>query len=186
MNSVIDKKDILINVVLFQVLWFVAILGQGLWALIPLAFMFIHLVLMRNKQTQCVLVLLVLASIGIVFDSIYHYMGLYQFSSESLTLAYLNLPIWLACLWIGFCLTLPVSLAWLVKKPYLFILACSLLGPISYLAGRRLGGLEFSNSNLWLLALEWCVFSIIALIFLFPKLAVLDSSPVFLKKESSC
>ena len=181
MNSIIDKKDILINAVLFQILWFVAILGQGIWAFIPLAFMCIHLLSMRKKQAQYVLVLLVLASIGVVFDSIYHYIGVYQFASDSLMLAYLNLPIWL-----GFCLTLPVSLSWLVKKPYLFIFACSLLGPMSYLAGRRLGGLEFSDANLWLLALEWWVFSIIALTLLFPKLGVLNSSPVFLEEESSC
>ena len=186
MNALIESKHVLTNALLFQILWFSAILGQGYWSLIPLSFMFVHLFSMGKYLTISLIPLVVLAVIGVVFDSIFNYAGVYQFSSESLSLPFLGIPVWLATLWLGFCLTLPVSLAWLIKKPYLFVIGCALLGPMSYLAGRRLEALNFADANIWLLAIEWCVFSIIALIILFPKLGVSKTPLIFLKKESAC
>lgn len=183
MHTLIENKHVLINALLFQVLWFVAILGQNMWSLMPLALMLVHFFIIGNKQF---LGIVSLAFLGILIDSAFNFAGIYHFSTASLTLPYINLPVWLASLWLGFCLCLPISLAWLLKKPYLLIIACSLMGPISYLAGRRLGALSFSDANVWLLVLEWCMFSIIVLIVLFPKLGEDAASPLFSKKKSLC
>ncbi len=183
MHTLIENKHVLINALLFQVLWFVAILAQDTWSLIPLVLMLAHFLLIANKH---LLAVLSLAFLGILIDSAFNFAGIYHFSVVSHTLPYLNLPVWLASLWLGFCLSLPISLAWLLKKPHFLVVVCSLMGPVSYLAGRRLGALSFADANIWLLVLEWCIFSIIALIVLFPKLGVGTASPIFSKKKCLC
>lgn len=186
LNVILENKHILINALLFQILWFVAILGQWYWALIPLALMLTHLFFIRNDLPVNILPLLLLGVIGMTFDRTFNYVGIYQFSEPSPSLPYLNLPIWLATLWLGFCFTLALSLAWLVKKAYVFVLACSLMGPLSYLAGRRLEALSFSDANIWILALEWCVFSVVALIVLLPRLGISLKSAISFKKHALC
>lgn len=183
MNTLFENKHNVLNAILFQLCWFSAILGEWYLALIPLLVMFVHIVILK---TPGLFLLLALSLIGMCFDSIYHFLGVYQFESNTAVIPFLNLPLWLAVLWLAFCMTLPISLVWMLRKPYLFVIGCSILGPLSYLAGRRLGVLEFSDSNLWFLILEWCVFSIIALLFLFPKLVVSKAPPIFFKKESTC
>tara|TARA_R110002167_G_scaffold118753_12_gene295515 strand:+ start:25 stop:585 length:561 start_codon:yes stop_codon:yes gene_type:complete len=186
MNALFENKHVLTNALLFQVLWFVAILAGWYWALIPLAFMLTHLIVIRSRMPVSILLLLLLSCIGMIFDGILNYIGVYQFAVVSPQIPYLELPVWLACLWIGFCFTLPLSLAWLVKKPYFFVIACTLLGPISYLAGRRLEVLNFSDANIWFLVLEWCLFSVVSLVFLLPRLGVALTFPNAFKKESTC
>jgi hypothetical protein len=93
--------------------------------------MLAHLFVIRKTLAIGIFPLLILTVIGISFDSILNFIGVYQFSADSLLLPYLDLPLWLASLWLGFCLTLPVSLAWLIKKPYLFVVGCTLLGPLA-------------------------------------------------------
>tara|TARA_R110001599_G_scaffold301415_1_gene507024 strand:- start:7116 stop:7676 length:561 start_codon:yes stop_codon:yes gene_type:complete len=186
MNTLRKNKHVLTNALLFQVLWFVAILGEWYWALVPLALMLAHLLVIRKQLPLSILSLVLLSCIGIVFDSIFNYMGIYQFSVASPEIPYFGLPVWLASLWLGFCFTLPLSLVWLVKKAYLFVLACALMGPISYLAGRHLEALNFSDANILFLVAEWCVFSILALMFLQPRLRVSSVLPNSFKKESTC
>jgi hypothetical protein len=183
MKALYANKHNISNAVLFQFCWFTAILGEWYLALIPLVVMFVHLVFIKATG---LFILIVLSLIGMTFDSIYHYLGVYQFAPDTVFIPLLNIPLWLSMLWLAFCMTLPVSLAWMLRKPYLFVLGCSLLGPVSYMAGRRFGVLEFSDSNAWFLILEWSVFSLIALIFLFSKLTVSKASLTFFKKESIC
>ena len=148
--------------------------------------MLIHLIVAQYRSFWRLASLLLLAFIGVSLDSIFNFIGIYQFSVSTMVLPVFGLPVWLVCLWVGFCFTLPLSLAWLIRKPYFFVLACTLLGPMSYLAGRRLEALSFRDGNIWLLALEWCVFSIIILVVLFPKLGVSKADPIFLKNETPC
>jgi hypothetical protein len=186
MNTLLQNKHVIANALLFQALWFVAILGEWYWALIPLALMLSHLFSISKQLPVNILPLLLLACFGMIFDSALKYIGVYQFSVVSPVIPYLDLPMWLAALWLGFCLTLPLSLAWLVKNAYLFVLACSLMGPVSYLAGRRLEALNFSDANIWFLVLEWCVFSILALAVLLPSIKVSIASSVSFKNKSTC
>jgi hypothetical protein len=183
MKALYANKHNILNAVLFQFCWFTAIFSEWYLALIPLTLMLVHLVFIKMSW---LFILLILSLIGMTFDSIYHYLGVYQFAPDTLVLPLLNIPLWLSILWLAFCLTLPISLAWMLRKPYLFVLGCSVLGPVSYIAGRRFGVLDFSDSNAWFLILEWSVFSLIALIFLLPKLGLFKAFPNFFKKESTC
>lgn len=166
-------SDILINAVLFQACWFTAVIAGGYWALLPVSMMLIHYWL--TIKPSSLMMLCWLAFFGILLDSLYLALNVYQFA-ESPALPLLNLPVWLACLWLGFCLSLPVSLAWLVRKPYFFVLACAVFGPLSYLAGRHWQVVNFQNHEIMLLALEWCVFSIVAGVALQEKLGMSSES----------
>lgn len=160
-------KDILINALLFQLCWFTAVLAGGYWALLPLGLMFGHYCRVLGRQALGVV--LALSLFGMAFDSLYLYLGVYQVTSL-VNLPLLNIPLWLACLWLAFCLCLPLSLAWLVKKNYIFVLACAILGPVSYLAGRQLEVIDFSESAIAFLALEWGIFAFVVCLFLLPSL----------------
>ena len=186
MKALMDNKHLLINALLFQIVWFIAVLQQSIWAALPVGLMLMHLLIVQKRSFWRVASLVLLAFIGVSLDSVFNFIGIYHFSVTNLLLPMFGLPVWLVCLWLGFCLTLPLSLAWLIKKPYFFVLGCTLLGPISYLAGRRFEAIGFSDANIWLLVVEWCVFSIIALVFLFPKLGVSKASPIFFKNETPC
>lgn len=186
MNSLKANKHIFLNAGLFQVCWFSAVLGYWYVSLGFLMVMALHLFISRKETVFGFVCLSVLGIIGMSLDSLYRYLGVYHFSNDVFTIPYLNLPVWLACLWLAFCFTLTLSLSWLLQKPILFILLCTIMGPLSYIAGRRFEVLDFADSNIWMLALEWSVFSVIALLILFPKLGVSRAPSLFLKKRSTC
>lgn len=166
MHEAVSKKNILINAILFQCCWFAAILLGWVVAIIPLAAMLVHYFLIMGGRG--LLLVLLLSVIGMMFDSLYLYLSIYQFNPASAVLPILGIPLFLVCLWVGFCLTLPVSLAWLVQKPRYFLSLCVIFGPLSYLAGRRLGALEFSNNDLVFLFIEWMIMAVFMLLLLLP------------------
>ncbi len=156
-----NTVHILANAVLFQICWFVAILAGGYWALIPLLLMCCHYVFyMGAKYLRPVLLL---SLVGILIDSAYLGVNIYTVTETSALVPFLGLPVWLACLWIGFCACLPVSLAWLLKEKYWFVLLTTVMGPISYIAGRRLGAIDFTNSSLLWIVAEWLLIALLTL-----------------------
>jgi len=179
-----SMQHILINAFLFQLCWFSAVLMGSYWALLPLGLMFLHYLQVRG--TTGLLVVLLLGVLGIMFDSLYLYLGIYHLDVQTAALPLLNLPVWLVCLWLGFCLSLPLSLAWLVKKPVYFIVGCMLLGPVSYLAGRRLQAIDFADINIGFLVLEWAVFAFLVCLVLWPKLTAGTQLPIVSRKPGSC
>lgn len=186
MSELLDKKHVIMNAILFQLCWFSAILIEWYIALIPLIVMIVHIISLRHNTRLSIKPLILLSMMGIVMDSILKYVGVYDFSDTTALLPFLDLPLWLAVLWFNFCFTLSISLEWLLRKPLVFTLACMLMGPVSYLAGRRFEVVAFSDSNLWILSLEWLIFALISLFVLLPKLGVANVPPFFLKKGSAC
>lgn len=179
-----STQHMLINAVLFQLCWFSAVLMASYWALLPLGLMFLHYLQVRG--TTGLLIVILLGVLGILFDSLYLYLGIYHLDAQTAVLPLLNLPVWLACLWLGFCLSLPLSLAWLVKKPAYFIVGCMILGPVSYMAGRRLQAIDFSDINIGFLVLEWAVFAFLICLALGPKLTAAAELSIVSRKPSSC
>lgn len=184
LSDALSKKHMLINVVLFQLCWFSAVLYGSYWGLLPLGLMFLHYLKVRG--TAGLLTVLLLGVLGIMFDSLYLYLGIYHLNAQTADLPLLNLPVWLACLWLGFCLSLPLSLAWLIKKPVYFVVGCMILGPVSYLAGRRLQAIDFADMNIGFLVLEWAVFAFLVCLVLVPKLTAAAELSIESRKPSSC
>jgi len=154
-------QHMLINAVLFQCCWFLAIFSDWYWAVMPLLLMVIHIYRISACKLYELKLAVVIAFTGITIDTLFKVNGIYSFGNE-LLLTERSVPIWLAILWVGFALTINHSLNWLVKKAPLFIVGCAIAGPISYSAGRANGVIDFSNQSLVIISIEWVVIALTA------------------------
>lgn len=142
------------NALVFQGLWFSAVLGH-----VGLAVLCVLLLLIQGLQQGWLRArwpqLLAIAALGMAADAGLTLMGAYSFPQIQ---GVWPLPAWLMCLWLGFVTTLPASLAWLLRKPAVAVAAFAVAGPLSYAAGRALGALQFDNPVLLATAFLWaCV-----------------------------
>lgn len=146
-------KHKIINAVLFQSLWFTAILTGWLYALPLMLVHLAHFVLVeRNVKTR--LSCFALALIGIIADSILGLVGVYDFDADNLMVFGL-IPLWLCYMWLGFSICLPLSLSWLLRSPLMLLAFFSIGGTLSYVAGRQLGALGFDDSAIAVIAVVW-------------------------------
>lgn len=138
-----NVRVVIINAVMFQALWFVAVQGSDVWALVATAFFFfIHAVFLIQDQKTWFAILL-FGLVGWLVDSsianlgIVHYHGSYDGLSVSIG------PLWLLCLWFCFSSTVFLSLQWLSRYLWIAALLGLLIAPSSYLLG-----LKLSNSSI--------------------------------------
>jgi hypothetical protein len=152
---------LVINFVAFQVGWFSSVLGgaEGLPWLGPIAVLLIvayHLY--RAEQAQKELLLVVFCGLlGAVFDSVL--VSLNWVGYPSGTFVDGIAPYWIIGMWMLFATTLNMSMRWL-KNRYLIAAVLGLVaGPLSYVAGQKLGGIEFIDrpSALVALGIGWAV-----------------------------
>jgi hypothetical protein len=69
-------------------------------------------------------------------------------------------PIWIVALWMAFGTSLNVSLAWLHGRAWLAAVLGAVSGPLAYIAGRKLGAVDFGPPDrepLLVLSLVWAV-----------------------------
>lgn len=130
----------LANVMIFQIGWFVCILGGSVWAAFFTAIVLvIHFLVSACRFDDCVAVVLAIA-LGLVHDFILIHAGQIQFM-ESAQLP----PLWLGCLWALLGITLNHSLKWIYSRPLWSSLLGAIFAPLSYLAGVRLSSAEWSS-----------------------------------------
>ena len=156
------KTHLVINAVLFQVIWFLAIFTEWYWAFLALIALASHTYAISSNRMQDLKLLVVIGFTGITIDTFFKVNGLYSFGGE-LSLTERSVPLWLCTLWCGFALTLNYSLNWMVKKPSLFIIGCAVAGPVSYSAGRANGVIDFADSSLLVLSAEWMFIAVLTL-----------------------
>lgn len=159
----------IINGILFQLIWLSVIKGFTLLGLALLSVMFIHYLfyLLRDADrivAANLLFCLKVAVVGITVDTLYTLSSFYSFPSyEHHQLGVI--PSWLCMLWVGFSLTLTMSLHFIVVKERLFKILCTIFGPLSYLAAREYGAIDFSNAVLLFIAIEWLVIGAVIIYF---------------------
>lgn len=142
----------LLNIAIYQLVWFVAVIGGESLAWLALVLILVHFVLTPLPKTDLVLAVLVLI-IGMVVDGTLRQSGFFVFAEDRFPI-----PLWLGCIWIALATLFNHSLHWLKKRLVLAGLLGAIGGPIAYLAGGRLGVAEFSLSLPWsitVLALVW-------------------------------
>ena len=147
--------NLLANIVVFQVGWFATVLGaaNGLPWIGPaaaLAAVALHLRFAARPGVELRLVLTALG-LGLVADSLLLATGWISYPN-GLWLPGVA-PYWIAALWVLFSCTLNVSMRWLKGRYWLAALFGAVGGPMSYLAGARLGAMTFVDSTLALTAL---------------------------------
>jgi len=140
-----------INAALFQAGWIVCVMERGLLALgATLLILAIHGYRYRRDPGEWSVIAGV-GLLGIAQDTLLMHAGVLQFTTQLLP------PLWLICIWMLFATTLQHSFHWLHnRKPVAAILG-AVAGPLSYLAGERLGALTINHEWLPALAATWAL-----------------------------
>ena len=157
-------KPLLLNVVLFQAGWFACVVGaaherEAPAVLLSAVIVAWHIARAKNWRGELALVALVTLAGGL-WDS---FMGLA--GGLALRTAWpadwpaLLAPAWILALWALFATTLNVSLGWLHGRFLAAAALGALFGPLTYLAGARLGAASIARPlpTLTLIALGWAV-----------------------------
>jgi hypothetical protein len=152
---------VLANAVAFKLVWAAAILGAanlspwlGVWA--AAAVLTGHLWAVSNKHQELRLVLLT-ALIGFSSDSLFAATGMLQYTSGQFA-TWMG-PVWIFGLWIAFGTTLNVAFRWLQNRWMLATVLGAVSGPMSYLAGSKMGAVSFADPTLAMISLSatWAV-----------------------------
>lgn len=143
------------NLVGFQLAWLALVLGAaaGLWwagALFGLGWLAFHLASLGARRRIDGALIALAGCVGALADSTLVAAGLLAFPEVSRVgpLA----PPWMAVLWMAFAATLPHSLGWLARRPWLAAAAGAAAGPLAYRAGEALGAIALPAGAVSLLA----------------------------------
>jgi hypothetical protein len=150
----------LLNFAMFYLGWFACVMGAGhgqLWLgpSVVAALVLIHLYLTPRPAQETSLILLV-GIFGFAIDTLQASAGLYAFTRTSA--APWLCPLWMVALWMIFATTLNASMAWLAGRYGLAAALGALCGPVSYVAGARLGAIELpahASASLVAIAIVW-------------------------------
>ena len=154
-------KRTLLNFVAFQIGWFACVLsaanGLPLLGLVVVSLVVVlHVQFSEWRSHELILVCLAVV-MGLVFDSLLVISGWLQYPSGVLLPGIA--PYWILAMWALFATTLNVSMSWLKGKAILASVLGAVFGPLSYMAGQRLGAIEFVNfqSAIIALAIIWAL-----------------------------
>ncbi len=151
-----------LNFALYYAGWFACILGPA-WGYpwtgtaIAVALIACHLALARRRRDEIELMVWAMA-LGTVLDTVQIALGALRFPVGSVV-AWLPPP-WLIVLWAQFAATFHFSMGWLKGRPWTAAAFGAVGGPLAFLAGRRLGVVEFHPEtwpSLLSLAVVWAL-----------------------------
>jgi hypothetical protein len=149
------------NFVVLEVAWLACVLGGAndralAGTMVAGAVIGLHLSLAQQPRKEALLIAVV-AMIGLAWDSLLVALGLLSYPTGNFAPGFA--PYWIVAMWAVFATSLNLSLAWLKGRPWLAVLVGLVGGPLSYLAGERLGGVQMSDMTLALgmQALGWAV-----------------------------
>ncbi|MBT8361137.1 MAG: DUF2878 domain-containing protein, partial [Deltaproteobacteria bacterium] len=83
-----------INLIIYQITWFICVLGGNDLSWIPLIFLGIHLYLSPYRKADSMLII-ALFCVGIVIDGTLKVLGLFNFTSDSFPIPYWLMVVWL-------------------------------------------------------------------------------------------
>ncbi|MEM7430748.1 MAG: DUF2878 domain-containing protein [Pseudomonadota bacterium] len=151
----------ILNFIAFQIGWFSSVFGgakQMPWlgpAIVMIALV-LHFYFARRPLREVWLVI-GCAAMGTVFDSILVVTGWVAYPSGMLfeTMA----PYWIISMWMLFATTLNVSMRWLRGREALAAVFGFIGGPLAYIAGQKIGGIELIDpvAALLTLGIGWAV-----------------------------
>ena len=143
---------ILVNVVLYQFIWFLCVLGGNKGAFAALPLLLLHLALSSSRRADLQMMCFMLF-LGVLVDGTLQHVGFFTFTNPGFPI-----PVWLMVIWLGLAITPHHSLAWMKNRPLLSAVFGALGGPAAYWAGAQLGAASFSwplLQALPLLAVVW-------------------------------
>ena len=151
----------IINVAAFKLGWLSSVVGgaqQLPWLGPVVVCMAIALHLFRAERPSSELMLIISCGlIGAFFDSTLVAAGWVTFPSGMFS-EFLA-PYWIVTMWMLFATTLNLSMRWMRGRPWLAAAFGLAGGPLAYLAGQKIGGIQFVDqyAALTMLAIGWAV-----------------------------
>ncbi len=146
---------LLINYSVFQIAWLSSVIGgaQQMPLLGPLAVLVALLIHLRAARRPFEEILLVLCCglIGAAFDSVLVAFGWVDYFSGQFS--NVLAPYWIITMWMLFATTLNVSMRFLRGRPWMAAVFGLTGGPLSYIAGEKLGGIQLTSPVEALIAL---------------------------------
>jgi hypothetical protein len=155
--------QLILSILLFQATWLSAAFGYEYISGVGVIGLIFALKFSQANFIQIILAGGLALGLGIIMDSGLYGVGVYEFPDTDI-LYYFNIPIWLLTMWVAFSITLFSSFYWALAKPVVFIIICALLGPVSYLAGREIGIIQFQNISLFIMVFSWTVWAAVFLL----------------------
>nr|WP_320012368.1 DUF2878 domain-containing protein [uncultured Desulfobulbus sp.] len=144
-----------VNACLYQLCWFLAVLGGNAGAIVALGLILLHLLFSAKRRADLRMTLLLLFA-GLLIDGTLQQVGCISFSQTGGAI----LPFWLLVIWGALAMTPNHCLAWLKGRLLLAAVFGGLGGPAAYWGGVRLGGASFQwdlGVSLLVLALIWAI-----------------------------
>ena len=147
----------LINFLLFQAIWFGAVFfaNSAIWLVI--AALAIHFYISKTRILDAKIIV-ICGVAGLFVDSLLLNFEFFEFYTGQ-WVGYL-VPPWLVMIWVGFGITLNHSLSYFQQKPVWCVIGGAISGPLSYLAGERLGAISLPQPlfhTIIVLALVWSI-----------------------------
>lgn len=154
-----------INLVGYQLVWFIAVAGAGrerAWPGVIAMVVFAAWQLMVSRHRRLDLSLIATAfTVGVVLDGLLAASGLLRYAAAAPALPPGGAPLWILALWISFALTITRSLAWLKGRTMVAAVLGAVGAPLAYLgAARGWDAVEFAQpawQGLLCLAVGWAV-----------------------------
>jgi hypothetical protein len=143
---------IIANAAVYQLSWFLAVLGGNMGAWLAIGMLLLHLAFSSVRMADIQMMLLLLCT-GLVVDGTLHQIGFISFKETGFPI-----PFWLVVIWLALAITPHHCLSWLKNRPFLSAVFGALGGPIAYWAGTRLGAATFAWSlplSIGTLAVIW-------------------------------
>lgn len=154
-------KALVINLSFFKVGWLASVftaaasmpvVGTAVVGIAVIA----HLWLANDSQKELRL-LAFAAFLGLLWESLLVATGVVQYEASSILPGIA--PYWIVGMWVLFATTLNVGMRWLRKSVAVAAVAGAIGGPMSFLAGEKMGAVSFTNSSLalFVIGLGWAI-----------------------------
>ncbi len=154
-------KLTLINLILFKIAWLsvvfgaanqLALAGTAVVVLVSLW----HLHVARDARSELVL-LLVAAGTGLIWESLLISQNVVQYGSAQPLMPIA--PYWIVAMWVLFATTLNLGMRWIRRNLTVAMIFGAVGGPLSFLAGQRIGAVSFPDPSLSLVVIGagWAV-----------------------------
>ena len=154
-------KKSLVNYVAFQAGWFACVIGAAnglpiIGLVVVLLAVLLHLSWATRPLRELQL-LTICALIGLTFDSMLLATGWISYPDSILVMGLA--PPWIVAMWVIFGSTLNLSMSWLRGRSWLAAIFGAIGGPLSYLAGQKMGAISLVNQSaaLTALAIGWAI-----------------------------
>jgi len=132
--------------IIFDLVWLSAIIGREQFLWLTLALILLMAWSARAFYWQRRRYIATLVLVGVFAELILVLAGVIQFKGFSLFESAL-VPLWLIVLWVGFSAMVFTVFDWLQHRKVLSFLLGAIFGPVTYIAGERLGAAEFMVSS---------------------------------------